>query len=108
MSAISGMNISMKNNNRRVKREAFSTISGKSDKESQGIKTEVVAEEILEGIRKKIKRQQRSSKKRNIVIGIISSILFVLLFWAVGYLFQQDPGVSFCLLYTSPSPRDRG
>ena len=95
MSAISGMNISMKNNNRRVKREAFSAISGESNKESQGIKTEAVSEEILEKIRKKIKQQQRSSKKRNIIIGLISSILFILLFWAVGYLFQQDPGVSF-------------
>ncbi|MDH7445432.1 hypothetical protein [Aquimarina sp. 2201CG14-23] len=82
MSAISGMNISMKNNNRRTKKEAFSHISGTSDNESQGIKIEAVSEETLIEIRQKMKQQQKSAKKRNILVAIISLFLFVLIVWA--------------------------
>ncbi|SEL21829.1 hypothetical protein SAMN04487910_2052 [Aquimarina amphilecti] len=95
MSAISGMNISMKNNNRRGKRKAFSNISGESDTESKGIKVEQVSEELLIKIRKKIKQQQKATKKRNIVIAIISLLLVTLVFWAIILHFQNDPGVSF-------------
>lgn len=95
MSAISGMNISMKNNNRRVKREAFSHITGESDADSKGIKVEPVSEEILKEIRLKINQQQKATKKRNIIIGIISLFLLAIIFWGIILHFQNDPGVSF-------------
>ncbi|WP_378181624.1 hypothetical protein [Aquimarina sp. SS2-1] len=95
MSAISGMNISMKNNNRRVKKKAFSHIRRESGTESQGIETESVSEKVLEEIRIKLKQQQKAGNRRNIIIGIISVFIFVLLFWVITYHYQNDPGVSF-------------
>ncbi|WP_299256056.1 hypothetical protein [uncultured Aquimarina sp.] len=95
MSAISGMNISMKNNNRRVTREAFSHISGESDEKSQGIKVEPVSEEVLMEIRQKMKQQQKITRIKNVFITIFGLFLVAFVFWAVVSHFQNDPGVSF-------------
>ncbi|KAA1247460.1 hypothetical protein [Aquimarina sp. RZ0] len=95
MGAISGMNISMKNNNRRVKREAFSHITGESDAESKGIIVEPVSEEILKEIRLKIDRQQKATKKRNIIIVIISLLLLTFILWRIILHFQNNPEISF-------------
>ncbi len=85
MSAISGMNISMKNNNRRVKREAFSHITGEYDTESKGIKIEPVSEETLKEIRVKLKKQRQTLLKRRligfgVVIGLIGAVIVYSMF----------------------------
>ncbi|WP_299432562.1 hypothetical protein [uncultured Aquimarina sp.] len=70
-----GMITSLKNNSRRNKREAFDGWTS-SDKESNGIKTEPVSEEILIEIRKKIQKQNRITTIKTIAviaIGIITT-----------------------------------
>lgn len=94
MSAISGMNISMKNNNRRTKREAFSNISGESDKESQGIEIETVSEEALAEIRNKLQKQRKLTRRKNIVAICITILILFLLVWFLVYQIYYDPGVS--------------
>lgn len=92
MSAISGMNISMKNNNRRTNREAFSHISGESDNESKGIKVEAVSEERLNEIRKKIKQQQKVAKRKNIIIILITIVIAPIVISLLFAYFQSDLG----------------
>jgi len=57
---------SLKNNNRRVKREAFDGWKP-SDKESQGIKVEPVSEEVLQEIRDLLKRQRQTLFRRRLI-----------------------------------------
>ncbi len=92
MSGISGMNISMKNNNRRVKRKAFSNISGESDNESKGIKVEEVSEEVLIEIRQKMKRQQKVAKRKNIIVIIVTILLLPFIILLLFAYFQSDLG----------------
>ncbi|WP_299312383.1 hypothetical protein [uncultured Aquimarina sp.] len=92
MSAISGMNISMKNNNRRVTREAFSHISGESDEKSQGIKVEPVSEEVLMEIRHKMKQQQKVAKRKNVIIILIMIVLAPIVIALLFAYFQSDLG----------------
>ncbi|MDH7445431.1 hypothetical protein [Aquimarina sp. 2201CG14-23] len=69
-----GMITSLKNNSRRNKRDAYDSWTS-SDKESQGIKTEPVSEEILEEIRTKIKKQNRMSTIKGLVVIAIGIII---------------------------------
>ena len=92
MSAISGMNISMKNNNRRTKREAFSTISGTSNKESTGVKTEAVSEQALAEIRLKIEKQKKKTRRKNILIIMITIAILPFCIWLFFSYFMSDLG----------------
>ena len=71
-----GMITSLKNNSRRTKREAFDGWTS-SDKESKGIKSEPVSEEVLKEIRSKMKRQKTQERKKFFVI-FLTVILFAL------------------------------
>ncbi|WP_299432565.1 hypothetical protein [uncultured Aquimarina sp.] len=83
MSAISGMNISMKNNNRRVKREAFSHITGESDTESKGIKVEPVSEEVLIKIRQKLRKQRQGLFRRRLIgFGVLIGFIVAMIVYS--------------------------
>ena len=75
--SIAAMIASMKFNDRRTKREAFDGWTS-SDKESEGIKSEPVSEEVLKEIRDKIRKQQRISTIKITVIILICIALFLL------------------------------
>ena len=92
MSAISGMNTSIKNNNRRTQREAFSGISGTSDNESQGIKIEAVSEEVLVEIRQKIDKQKKLTRRKNIIIIMVTIAILPFCFWLFFSYFMSDLG----------------
>ena len=52
------------------------------------------------------------SEKRNLIYSKTNtkgkSTFVRLLFYALGYPIPNMRGIKYCLLYTSPSPRDRG
>lgn len=72
---IAAMIASIKFNDRRNKRESFGHISGKSNKESQGIKIETVSDQVLQEIRDKLKRQNRILRIKTIIAIAISFVL---------------------------------
>ncbi|RZS98912.1 hypothetical protein [Aquimarina brevivitae] len=80
--SIAAMIASIKFNDRRNKREAFSHISGSLDNESPGIKVEPVTDEVLQEIREKLKKQNRIlSIKMTIAIAISLALTIALLFY---------------------------
>ncbi|MCK8522498.1 hypothetical protein M0D21_13015 [Aquimarina sp. D1M17] len=89
---------SLKNNNRRSKREAFEGWTT-SNKESQGIEIEPIAEEVLVEIRNKLKAQRKKEKIRNIIILILSVIATFLFFLFLFYYFYNSTGISDEFLY---------
>ncbi|MDY8136766.1 hypothetical protein [Aquimarina sp. 2201CG5-10] len=78
--SIAAMVASIKFNDRRSKREAFSHLGGNTDTKSQGIKIEPISEEALTKIRKKIKKQNRANTIKNIVIALVSVAITTWLF----------------------------
>jgi len=78
--SIAAMIASIKFNDRRNKRDAFSHINGNTDTQSRGIKVEPVSEETLQKIREKLKRQRQVLYRKQVVvfgmiIVLITSIL---------------------------------
>ncbi|WP_299219475.1 hypothetical protein [uncultured Aquimarina sp.] len=82
--SIAAMVASIKFNDRRNKRDAFSTITGTTDTKSQGIKIEPVSEETLQEIRDKLNKQRvKLFKKRFIVsAGLIVLITTLIIYIA--------------------------
>ncbi len=72
---------SLRNNSRRNKREAFEGWTG-FDEASQGIKIEPVSEEVLQGIRDKLKMQRQSLLRRRL---IASGLVIVLIVGTIVY-----------------------
>lgn len=87
-----GMITAIKNNNRRKTREAFDGWTN-SDKESQGIKTEIVSEKLLSEIRTKMKKQQKKAQIKNLIVAIIGLIAFFFFIKFVILYFENDPGI---------------
>ncbi|WP_299256055.1 hypothetical protein [uncultured Aquimarina sp.] len=72
--SIAAMVASIKFNDRRNKRDAFSHINGTTDAKSQGIKVEPVSEETLQEIRTKIQKQNRLTTIKIIAVFSIAII----------------------------------
>ncbi len=73
--ATAAMIASLKNNSRRNKREAFDGWTT-SDKESQGVKIELVSEDALAKIREKLKKQRRTIFYKNLIaLGLMIIVL---------------------------------
>jgi len=82
--SIAAMVASIKFNDRRNKRDAFSTISGTTDTESQGVKIEAVSEERLQEIRDKLKKQRLTSfKKQLLVFGVLIVLITAIILYLV-------------------------
>ena len=72
---------SIKFNNRRNKREAFSHLNGTINTKGQGITIKPVSEETLEEIRKKMRKQNRVNMMKTIIIISISIAITTWLFF---------------------------
>ena len=97
--SIAAMIASIKFNDRRNKRESFGHISGKSDKESHGIKIEPVSDEVLQEIRDKLERQNTKERLRFILILLISIITTILFIFFCFEYFENSVGISGDFLY---------
>ncbi|MEW7288936.1 hypothetical protein [Aquimarina sp. 2304DJ70-9] len=75
--SIAAMVASIKFNDRRNKRDAFSHINGITDVKSQGIKIEPVSEEALEQIREKMRKQNRTQAIKNKIVISLSVIITI-------------------------------
>ncbi|MBQ4803286.1 hypothetical protein J8L88_10540 [Aquimarina sp. MMG015] len=73
--SIAAMVASIKFNDRRNRREAFSNISGTIDTKSQGIKIEPVSEETLKEIRDKLKKQRLTVFKKQLIVSVFLVVL---------------------------------
>jgi len=73
--SIAAMVASIKFNNRRNKREAFSNISGTIDIKSRGIKIEPISEETLKEIRNKLKKQRVTVFKKQLIVSVFLVVL---------------------------------
>ncbi len=80
--ATAAMIASLKNNSRRNKREAFDGWTT-SDKESQGVKIELVSEDALAKIREKLKKQRKTVIHKNL---IALGLMILLVFGCILYL----------------------
>ncbi|MFD2564034.1 hypothetical protein [Aquimarina rubra] len=83
--SIAAMVASIKFNDRRNKRDAFSHINGVTDSKSEGIKIEPVSEETLQEIRDKLKKQRKALLKRRLIgfgvaIGLIVAVIVYSMF----------------------------
>lgn len=74
---------SIRFNDRRNNRDAFSHINGNTDTQSQGIKVEPVSEETLQKIREKLKRQRRTIFIKQL---IVFSVLIILIISILTYI----------------------
>ncbi|MHA7055938.1 hypothetical protein ACWGOQ_0001865 [Aquimarina sp. M1] len=82
--SIAAMITSIKFNDRRNKREAFSAISGTTDTKSQGVQIEPVSEETLQEIRDKLKKQRLTLfKKRLFVAGFLIVLITSVIIYIV-------------------------
>lgn len=79
--SIAAMVASIKFNDRRNKRDAFSHLSGNTNTKSQGIKTAPVSQETLEEIRNKMRKQNRVNTIKNVIIIAISIAITAWLFF---------------------------
>ncbi|MBQ4818744.1 hypothetical protein [Aquimarina sp. MMG016] len=73
--SIAAMIASIKFNDRRNKRDAFSHINGHTDTKSQGIKVEPVSEETLQEIRDKLKKQRLAVFKKQLLASVFLIVL---------------------------------
>lgn len=81
--SIAAMVASIKFNDRRNKREAFSHINGNIDSQSKGIKIEPISEEALQEIRNELKKQRLVVFKKQL---FVTSLLIVVLTSILIYL----------------------
>lgn len=88
--SIAAMIASIKFNDRRNKREAFSHLSGKTDYGSQGVKVVPVSEEVLEEIRIKMKKQKARERKQFFVFLLIGSAFVLFLSHQISELNGTD------------------
>ncbi len=74
--AAAAMITSLKNNDRRNKREAFDGSWTGTDEKSEAIKVEPVSEELLQEIRDKLKNQRRTLFNRRLIgFGLIIALI---------------------------------
>ncbi len=76
---------SIKFNDRRNKRDAFSHLSGNTNAKSQGIEIEPVSQEALGNIRKKMRKQNRVNTIKGVIIISISMAITAWLFFRLTY-----------------------
>ena len=88
--ATAAMIASLKNNNRRTKREPFSHLDRGSDVKTDGVKVESVSDEVLEEIRVKIKRQKAIERKQFFIFLCIAIGFILLVSYQISGLSGED------------------
>ncbi|MEW7277675.1 hypothetical protein ABW636_03680 [Aquimarina sp. 2201CG1-2-11] len=73
---------SLRNNSRKKSREAFSHITGKTDKESKGIKVEPISEERLQEIRDKLRKERKLLFRKRLIVSllIITGVIGIMIY----------------------------